>query len=72
MSDERLKRAVELVELARQHREVMSGVGSVLKWAECASIGHLANEHPDWFEELYEAMTDMVAQLPTRENGLLG
>lgn len=66
--DDRLRRAAELTNLVRESAEVRMGVAAVLESTQCISIGHLAEEHPDLFDELHESMVDMMEQLPNTES----
>lgn len=64
MSTDRLHEAAELADWARQHTEVQMGILSVTRSRGCTSLGQLAIEHPDAFDELHDAMKTMLEELP--------
>ena len=64
VSDRRLLQAVELSDWVRGQSEVRMGVHAVLASRGLATVGLLAVEQPEVFDELFEAMETMMKELP--------
>lgn len=64
MQNELLPKAVELVELSRKDQFVQQAIMRVLSTRGLPSLGAMANEDPEAFEELYDACKTMVEELP--------
>lgn len=64
MNAELLPKAIELIELAKKDQFVNQLVMRCLSERKMTSLGQMAHEHPEVFEDLYDCCKTMVEELP--------